>query len=170
MRIIKDITNFIFIEDIPRKADIIFIPGGSYPEPSEKAASLWVQGFAPYIIPSGLYNMRIGHFPGTKSKADIYNGDYESEADFMKDVLVKSGVQESAIFLEKQAGDRGTVDNAFFSKDMTDSMGLVINKAIICCKSFHARRCLLSYTWVYPQTEFFICPSDVINRGRKDWF
>jgi hypothetical protein len=32
MRTIDDITNFIFLEDQLEKADIIFIPGGSYAE------------------------------------------------------------------------------------------------------------------------------------------
>jgi len=38
MRIITDITNYIFIEDAPEKADIIFIPSGSNPETAERAA------------------------------------------------------------------------------------------------------------------------------------
>jgi hypothetical protein len=40
MRIIEDITNFIFIDDILVKADVIMIPGGSYPELPEQAAKL----------------------------------------------------------------------------------------------------------------------------------
>lgn len=30
IKIIDDTSNFIFLEDEPQKADIIFIPGGSY--------------------------------------------------------------------------------------------------------------------------------------------
>ncbi len=41
MKYIDDITKFIFISDEPIKADIIFIPGGSYPEIAETAAKLW---------------------------------------------------------------------------------------------------------------------------------
>ena len=33
--IIRDITNFIFCEDIPSPADIILVPGGGYPEIAE---------------------------------------------------------------------------------------------------------------------------------------
>ena len=29
MKFIQDITDFIFVEDEPQKADIIFIPGGN---------------------------------------------------------------------------------------------------------------------------------------------
>ena len=73
MRIINDITDFIFLEDIPArqgtengdsaegadfgeglpsktKADVIFIPGGSYAELPERAAQLWKAGYAPYVL------------------------------------------------------------------------------------------------------------------------
>jgi len=39
-RIITDITDFIFIADELRKADVILIPGGSDPAPPERAAKL----------------------------------------------------------------------------------------------------------------------------------
>lgn len=52
-RIINDITNFIFVEDEPKKADAIFLPGGSHPEQPEYAAELYKQGFAPIIVTSG---------------------------------------------------------------------------------------------------------------------
>ena len=60
MRIIDDITSYIFVDDVPAKADIIFIPGGSNPEIAERAAEIWKNRFAPYIIPSGKYNANRG--------------------------------------------------------------------------------------------------------------
>lgn len=168
-RVIQDISNFIFVNDEPQKADIIFIPGGSNPEPSERAAKLWIAHYAPLILPSGKYGLQRGRFPGTKSKENIYDGTYETEWDFMKDVLVKSGVDETAVLLENQASERGTLDNAFFSKNVTDTLGLKIDKAIICCKSFHARRCLMTYAWAYPDTEFYLCPVDVDDISKNDW-
>jgi len=53
VRIIDDITNFIFVENRPEKADIIFIPGGSYAEIAEYAAMLWHKVYSPIILPSG---------------------------------------------------------------------------------------------------------------------
>lgn len=168
MDIINDISNFIFVENEPEKSDIIFIPGGSNPEPSERAAKLWSDKFAPLILPSGKYGLQRNKFPGAKSKKDIYQGTYETEWDFMKDVLVKSGVNEKDILLENRATD--TFKNAFFSKEITDSLGLSIKKAIICCKSFHARRCLMTYQYAYPETKFFICPVDSKNIRKDNWF
>ena len=64
---IKEITSFIFVENKPEKADVIFVPGGSWPEPTERAAEIWLDGYAPYILPSGKYSMSKGCFPGAKT-------------------------------------------------------------------------------------------------------
>ena len=170
MDIINDISNFIFVDDIPEKSDIIFIPGGSFPEPSEQAAELWLNGFAPLILPSGKYSQKIGHFAGVQTKKELYDGEYETEWDFMKFVLMKSGVDEKSILVEKDGGDLGTYDNAFMSRAVTDSLRLTIKKAIICCKSFHARRCLMTYSWAYPGTKFIICPTVNRNIRKDNWF
>lgn len=172
MNIINDISNFIFVDNEPQKADIIFIPGGSHPEPSERAAKLWRKGFAPLILPSGKYG-KLGRFAGVKTRKELYDGDYETEWDFMKDVLVKCGVDEKAVLVEKDAHERGTYDNAFNSRAVTDSLGLTIKTAIICCKPFHARRCLMTYAWAYPDTEFIVCPTNLDNAdyfNKDSWF
>jgi len=169
MRIITDITNYIFINDAPEKADIIFIPGGSNPEIAERAAKIWKQGFAPYVIPSGKYNVNRGLFPDTKTKKELYSGDFETEWDFLKYVLIKNGVDEAVILKENESCEGGTYGNAFNSRKVTDSVGLVIKKGIICCKSFHARRCLMTYQWAYPEAKLLVCPADVEGRGREDW-
>ena len=51
------ISDFIFVEDTPQKADVIFVPGGNYPDAAVHAAALYRQGFAPYILPSGKYSI-----------------------------------------------------------------------------------------------------------------
>ncbi len=54
-RAIQDITDFIFMSDLPQKSDVILIPGTSHAEITEKAAELYHQGYAPYILPSGMF-------------------------------------------------------------------------------------------------------------------
>lgn len=170
MRVLDDITNFIFIDDEPRKSDIIFIPGGSWPETAEKAAALWKEGYAYYVLPSGKYNVNVGRFPGAKSKKDMYPGDFDTEWDFLRHVLLKCGVDEAAILKENEASEDGTFGNAFNSRKVTDSLGLEIKKAIICCKSFHARRSLMTYQLAYPETELTVCSANIKNKGKADWF
>ena len=165
---IKEITSFIFLEDKPEKADIIFVPGGSWPEPSERAAKLWIGGYAPYILPSGKYSMSKGCFPGSMTKADKYNKNYETEWEFMKDVSLSYGVDESAIIKEDKA--EWTKQNAFNSREITDNYNLKIKKAIICCKSFHAKRCLMFYSFAYPEAKFIVCPVNIEGITKDNWF
>jgi len=47
------ISDFIFFETELGKADVILIPGASQPQLMERAAMLYHQGIAPFILPSG---------------------------------------------------------------------------------------------------------------------
>jgi uncharacterized SAM-binding protein YcdF (DUF218 family) len=168
MYIIDDITRFIFVEDEPREADIIFIPGGSFPELPEKAAELYRAGYAPLLLPSGGFSIKTGSFPGSKSRADIYNGDYQTECDFYTDVLIKNGVPASAIIREDKS--TYTKQNALFSRNVADENRLTVKRAIICCKNFHARRCLMYYQFAFPNTELLVVPAEVRGINRHNWF
>ena len=167
MKTVVDITNYIFLENVVEKADIIFIPGGSYAELGEKAAELWHSEYAPIILPSGKYSPSRGCFSGVSSKKELYNKVYDTEWAFLKDVLLKNGVNDKAILREYTA--EYTYQNAFKSREVTDKIGLKINKAIICCKSFHARRCYTYYQWAYPDTELILCPLDVQGISKDTW-
>ncbi len=158
-RIIDDITNFIFVEDELQKADVIFVPGGSYPQLPERAARLWREGCAPWVVPSGRYSIKCGMFCGAKSKAETYSQSYATECDFYTDVLVAGGVERSCILQEKEA--QFTAQNARFSKRLLDEKGISPRKAIICCKGYHARRCLMYYQFSFPETELMIAPVNV---------
>lgn len=167
-RIIKDISDFIFIEDTLEKADIIFLPGGSFSEVPEKGAEVFKAGYAPVVMPSGKYSIGAEGFEGASTKAEVYSGPYETESDFYKDVLIKNGVDESAIICEKMA--TFTKMNAVNSRKLTEKIGLEIKKAIICCKSFHARRCLMYYSFAFPKAQLFICPTDVEGITKHSWY
>lgn len=168
MKIIEDITSFIFAESDVEKADIIFIPGGTYPEAAEKAAQLWKQGYAGLIMPSGRFSIKKTEFPGPKTGADRYDGSYASEWAFLRDVLIKNGVDEGVIMKEDQA--RYTYQNALMSKQILDEARLQVDKAIICCKAFHARRCLMYYQLCFPMTTFYIAPVETQNINKDNWF
>lgn len=165
---IDDITNFIFVENHPEQADIIFIPGGSYAEIAENAAMLWSKAYAPIILPSGKYSIKHECFSGPLSKVDKYTKTYTTEWEFLKDVLMQNGVEKSAILREDSA--EYTYQNAINSRKVTDEHNLTIKKAIICCKSYHARRCLMYYSLCYPDTEFIICPTESQGIKKDNWF
>lgn len=170
-RIIRDITNFIFVSDVPVKSDIIFLPGTSSTQIPEMAAKLYAEKYAPLILPTGNTSIKSGKFGGVKGKKDIYNKDYKTECEFYTDVLVHNGVPESAILCEDKS--TYTKENAVFSRKITDENNLMIKSAIICCKSFHARRCLMYYQLEFPEADIKIVPVECAgyeDAWRDNWF
>lgn len=165
--IISDITDYIFVSDEPEKADAIFLPGGSFPEQPEYAARLYQEGFAKWLIPSGGVSVKRDRWPGVRSKSDLYNGDYQSDCEFLTDVLLKNGVPASAIIGENQSGH--TRDNAFFSRKVMDEKGVEIKTALIVCKAFHARRCLMLYQMAFPHVDLRVCPVHCYNITKDNW-
>lgn len=166
-RILNDITNFIFVEDGPIQADVIFIAGSASPEPAERAAELYRQGYSPYLLPAGRFSYKRGRFEGPETKREIYAGEYATEWEFMRDVLMKNGVPENAILREDRSTH--TVENAFLSRQALEERGFAVRRAILCCRSYHARRCLMTYGWAFPQAEFAVCPAEARGIGRLNW-
>ena len=167
-RIINDITNFIFVDDKPQKVDAIFLPGGSHPEQPEYAVELYRKGYAKWLIPSGGVSVKRDKWPGVRSKADVYNGNYQFDCEFLTDVFLKNGVPADAIIGENKSGH--TRDNAFLSRMVVDEKGIEIKTAIIVCKAFHARRCLMFYQMAFPDTTFYVCRVVCLGITRDNWY
>lgn len=167
-RIITDISDYIFVCDEPEKSDAIFLPGGSHPEQPEYAAELYHKGYAKWFIPSGKVSIKRNKWPGVRSKADVYSGNYQSDCEFFTDVLIKNGVPSHAIIGEDKSGH--TRDNAFFSRKAVDEKGMKINTALIVCKAFHARRCLMLYQMAFPEVSIKVCPVNCYNITKENWF
>ena len=73
--IIEDISNFVFVENVPEKADAIMVVGGGFPELAETAAQLWKDNYAPFILVGGGIGAGLKKFQGprTKKKSIIKN-------------------------------------------------------------------------------------------------
>ena len=85
-----------------------------------------------------------------------------------KHALVQNKVPKEAILKENQA--TYTYENAIYSRKVTDQMRLEVKRAILCCKPYHARRCLLYYQLLYPETEFLVHPITESPVRRENWF
>lgn len=164
----EQISDFIFVSDRPEKADVIFVPGNRYPQMAEHAAGLWKQGYAPYVLPSGKFSITDGKFTAPIEKQEIYQGPYRTEWEFLQDVLIKQGVEQGVVLKEDCA--TYTYENALFSRKVLDCQHRSVHKAILCCKSCHARRCLMYYQLAFPETEIMVCPVDVEGIGKDNWF
>ena len=164
---LKNFTDIIFLEDEPQRADVIFIPGNGWPQMAQRAAELWKEGMAPWLLPSGRYSVIKGRFGGVTAEQERYPGPYATEWEFLRDVLVKEGIPESAILREDSA--TYTYENAIYSRKVTDQVGISVHRGIICCQSHHARRCRMYYQLLYPETEFLVVPSDT-EVVRETWY
>ena len=165
---LNQMTEFIFVQHKLQKADIIFIPGSGHPQLAEEAAHLYKQGLAPWILPSGRYSVTKGKFMGMQEKQECYPGAFETEWEFLEQVLIQNKVPQEVILKENQA--TYTYENAIYSRKVTDQMGLEVKQAILCCKPYHARRCLLYYQLLYPDTEFLVHPIKDSSVRRDNWF
>lgn len=166
---IRAVTDFIYVEDKPEKADVIFVPGSRKIENAIRAAELYRAGYAPYVLPSGRYTIARGYFlelpEPLKSE---YPDAYETEWDFFRAVLKKHGVPDSAILREDQA--TYTWENAQLSRDVLKAANIPCRTAILCCHAFHARRALLYYQAAMPETCFIVCPASMPGYGRDEWY
>ncbi len=156
---INQITNYIFVSDKPCKVDAIFVVGGSLSAAAELAAGLYNNDYVKNIIIGGRYSVKRDSFPLPE---------YETEFDFYKDILIKNGVQESDIYGEVLSGY--TKQNAEFAKRVVDENQLNVKSAIIICKSFHARRCLLFYEMYFPDVDFRVVTFDGFDISKDNWF
>ena len=169
MKFLRDITEFIFLEDLPKKADIIIVPGNTWPQPARRAAALYQAGMAPYIVVSGRYSKGRSAFEGPSCDRECYKGPYAAEADFLTDVLMQAGVPGEAILQEREA--TFTLENAEYIRKMLEEKHLPIKRAIICCQAFHARRCRMYFEYVFQdrEIEFLMCPAVTQGISRDNW-
>ena len=166
---VRAVSDFVFVEDAPAASDVILIPGNSSPVHALRAAELYHQGMARYLLPSGRYTKVVGHFAGVDPAwREKYPGDYETEWAYLRAVLADAGVPDAAILREDQA--TYTWENAQLSRKVTDAMGLTVRRAILCCRSYHARRALLYYQAAFPETEIRVCAASVPGFNREDWY
>lgn len=163
-----NITDFIFVDNKPALSDLIFIPGGSYGEIALHAAELYRRGYAGRIMVSGKYSVLKGKFAGVDSPVEYCGMDFQTESQFLSRVLQDAGVAEESIYMEEEA--TFTYENAIYCKKLTEKLGLQVNKAIISCQAYHARRCLMYYQLLFPETEFYVCPVQTRGINRNNWY
>ena len=168
-RFIRAVTDFIFVQDAPEKADVILIPGSRKVEHAIRAAELYRAGYAPRVLPSGRYTISRGYFLELPEPLrSEYPGPFETEWEFLRAVLMKHGVPENAILREDRA--TYTWENAQLSRAVLKQAEFPCRTAILCCHAFHARRALLYYQAAMPETRFIVCPASAPGYTRDDWY
>lgn len=152
-------TNFIFLEDEPEAADVIFLPGSEEGSLAKTAAALYLKGLAPIIVPSGKYAKWTGH---------SIVGRFETESDYFAHLLMEEGVPAEAILKEREA--TYTYQNAINTRKLLDERGITVRKALLCPQAYHARRSKLYYQVLFPETEILVCPTVTKGITRDNWY
>ena len=106
---LKDLTDFIFVEDAPGTRRYYFYPGGMYGAMCSRAARLWHEGYAPYILPSGKFSKLKERFEGP-SEEDLTSPDtaaialksFDTEWDYLRALLLDKGVCGESCAQRKQ--------------------------------------------------------------------
>lgn len=160
------LTEFIFVEDEPQAADAIFIPGSGYGELALHAAELYHKGYSGQIVVSGKYSIMGDSFAGPLSPQEYVGKTYETESDFLTAILLEKGVPHEAVLQEKQA--TYTYENAIYTAKLL--AGQTVRRALLVCQAFHARRSLLYYKLLFPDTEIFVCPVKTRGITKENWF
>lgn len=158
-KFLQELTDLVFLEDIPKTADVIFVPGSAEGALAKKAADLYQKGYAPLIVPSGKYAKWTGkcEFEG-----------FETECDYFTQIMLDQGVPETAILKEREA--TYTYENAIYTRRLLEKKGISVKKALLCCQAYHARRSRLYYQVLFPEAEIYVCP--VVTKGisKDNWF
>lgn len=156
---VDKITNYIFVNNEPCCVDAIFVVGGSLATAAELASDLYKKGYSKNILIGGKYSIKRDDFPLPE---------YETEFDFYKDILIKNGVDKTDIYGE--ARSEYTKQNAEFAKEVVDENKLKVDSAIIICKAFHAKRCLLFYQMYFPNVDFKVVTFNGFDVSKKNWY
>ena len=119
------------------------------------------------MLPSGRYAIGLSGFQGQISGSRRYEGAFDTEWAFMRHILMKNGVPESAVLREDEA--TYTYQNAINSRARTDKERVIVNRGIICCMPVHARRAKMYYQTLYPDAELIVCPAKDAALTRDNW-
>lgn len=138
----KIIWNYHHMNDSIRKSDAIFVLCSHDIRVAQRAAELYLERLAPYLIFSG----GVGRL--TKGIFD------KPEADFFAEVAIKLGVSSRDIIIENKSTNTG--ENIEFTKKLLKEKGLDFNSFILVQKPYMERRAYATFKKVWPEKEFVV--------------
>src|SRR6266567_1366257 len=128
LRIARELWDYLRIDQPVRPADYILVFGGHDLGVAERAADLYADGVAPELLVSG------------GSRAVPAGSAFATEADAIADVLIRRGVPESAIAVERLASN--TSENFWLSAELLRDLGVRPQRFLVVQKPYAERRAL----------------------------
>ena len=92
---------------------------------------------------------------------------YQTEAAWLKSLMVREGVPKSAIWTEEESTN--TFENARFCRKLLEARGIRPHTILLCTQAFHARRAKMTFQSEFVGQKIYV--SSVVTRGigRGTW-
>lgn len=138
----KQLWNYHQVKHTIEKSDCILALGSHDLRVAERAAELYLRGFAPLVIMSG----GLGNF--TK---EMWS---EKEADKFAKVAIQKGVPEGAILIENNSTNTG--ENILFTQKLLEEKNLHPQSFIVVQKPYMERRSYATFKKHWPDKKMLV--------------
>lgn len=138
----KKLWDYHHTNQVPEKSDCILALGSHDLRVAERAAELYLDGFAPLLIMSG----GLGNF--TK---DMWT---EKEADKFAAIAIQKGVPENAILIENKSTNTG--ENILFTQKLLEEKGMYPQSFIVVQKPYMERRSYATFKKHWPDRSLIV--------------
>lgn len=128
---IKLIWDYMHLNHVLKKADVILVLGSTDTTTAKRAAQLWLDGWAPYVLCSGSGSV---HSENPAWKKFVGS----TEADVFAEIIKEAGVPKEFILIENKSQNTG--QNFEFSADLLKEKGVDFETVIVVQKPTIERR------------------------------
>ncbi len=136
--------DYLLVAQRPVAADVVFVFGSQDLAMPDRAADLYLAGYAPNVLATGGFGRM------TRGVFD------EPEALVFRARMVAHGVPEAAIVTETQAGN--TLENVRFGLAALRRAGRPVGSALLVAKGFVTRRAVATFAAQAPGVRVRACP------------
>jgi len=134
----KIIWEYMRMNTPLEKADAIFVLCSHDTRVANRAADLFNDGYAPWVIVSG---------GAGKLTQDLFN---KPEAEVFKDILLQADVPEDRIIIEPNSANTG--ENVRFTYELLGKLGMTFDSFILVQKPYMERRTYSTFKKQWPDT------------------
>lgn len=151
---INKITEYIFINSKPQKAELTIVFGSRHKEPLLRIFELYKDGFISKVLLTGGINKKTR----------------KNESEEMLKYLMDIGIDKKDIILENKSTN--TLENVLFSKRIIeDKIGFEnIKKIILLVKHYHSKRALMTIKKHFPKSvEILPVTYEIYGFNKDNW-
>jgi len=141
-QLVQKIWDYHFLNQPLEKADVIFALGSYDTRVAQRAAELYLEGYAPLVIFSG----GLG-----RNTSKLWK---KSEAETFAEVAEKMGVPHEAIILETNSTN--TSENVLFTRQLLEDKGIKIKKVLAIQKPYAQRRMYATIRKRWPEVDVVV--------------